>query len=140
MVGAAGKLFTEVLRAAGVVREEVLVTNTVRCRPPRNKIANWPDAPDKCRRWTVEELSTYNPRVVVLVGASAAKLVFGKNAKMQDIRGVFRQTSPDFEYGARIWTATWHPAAALHAPDKRAIILQQMVDDIKSAKELLCEL
>ena len=131
MMGQAGQILDLVLKQVGLSRSEAFLTNTVRCRPPRNRLADFPEAPAACQKWTQAELDLYAPPVVVLLGLSAARPVFGPTAKMGEIHGLLRQTGPEFVLGERLWTPTWHPAAALHSPDRRAQIIADMVADIK---------
>lgn len=128
----AGVLFEQALGMAGLDRGDVLVLNRVRCKPPRNRIGDYPEATANCDQWNVAELEAYNPGVVVLLGGSTVSGVFGAKAKVTHLRGVFRSTGDEFPWGKRVWTATFDPSAAGHQPE----LLLEIVDDIKQAVEV----
>lgn len=134
-VGRAGHVLDGVLEDAGTARSEVLLLNRVRCRPPRNNLASHPEAVTACNDWTVEELNFYDPKVVVLMGATAIKTVFGSTVTVGEVRGQARVTGPDFEYGERVWVPTYHPASLLphRRPENRPLV----VADMLLARELL---
>ena len=66
-VGAAGQLLTEMLRAIGMRREEVFITNVVRCRPPGNRDP-LPDELAACDEYTQRQIAVLQPRVIVTLG------------------------------------------------------------------------
>lgn len=134
MVGRAGQLLEEALEQIGLMRSDVLILNRVRCRPPRNRLQDFPEAILNCDAWTVRELMAYDPKVVVLMGKTALQAVFGKTAAVGETRGMVRQTGEGFEWGARTWVGGYHPAAALRNPELRPFI----VADLALAKGLLC--
>lgn len=134
-VGPAGRILAGLLDDAGLSRAEVLVLNRVRCRPPRNDIKAYPEAVHQCDMWTAAELAVYNPKVVVLMGGTSISAIFGSTAKVGETRGQARATSEDFEYGARYWMPTYHPASLLpyRRPENRGLV----VADLMAARELL---
>ena len=127
LVGPAGREFDRLLSAAGVARESLLILNRVRCRPPRNRIADYPDALLGCDPWTAAELAEYNPRVVILMGATAIKPVFGEK-RVGEVRGIQRATGEDFPWGARCWAPTYHPASLFRPSGRqnKGLITQDM--------------
>ena len=133
LVGPAGGVFDRVLAAAGVHRAQVYVGNRVRCKPPANRLADYPDAVYACNTHTQSELDLYAPRVVVLLGRTAYAPVFGDNAVWK-VRGTWRATSATHEWRARTWTCTYHPAAAL--PRRKPELFDVMVEDVVRAKEM----
>lgn len=133
-VGPAGRILAGVLHEAGLSRDQLVILNRVRCRPPRNDIKSHPEAVLACDDWTKAELMEYDPAVVVLVGATAIGSIFGAQAKVGEVRGQVRVTGEDFEYGARTWLATYHPASLL--PHRRPQNRPLVVADFMLAKEL----
>lgn len=133
LVGRAGQLFNKLLHEAGLNRWDLLLMNRVRCRPPANQLKNHPDAVKACDDWSKAELEFYDPKVVVLMGATAIEKVFGKGT-VGELRGTVRTTGPDFEWGARTWVATYHPAGLLRPTGKQNIPL--VVADLMLAKSL----
>lgn len=128
----AGVLFNQALTLAGVKREDVLVLNRVRCKPPRGRIADFPEATVNCDQWNIAELTEYDPGMVILLGGSTLNAVFGAKAKVTGSRGVFRSTGDEFVWGKRVWTATYDPLAAGREP----ALLLDIADDIKKAVEV----
>jgi uracil-DNA glycosylase family 4 len=138
LVGRAGQLLDKLLAEVGLHRDELLLLNRVRCRPPNNQLKNHPDAVEQCDYWTKEELAYYDPAVVVLMGATALSAVFGAQAKVGETRGTVRHTGDDFEYGARLWVPTYHPASLLagRSPANRPLV----VADLALARALCASL
>lgn len=134
-VGPAGQLLAGLLRDVGLAREDILLLNRVRCRPPHNDMKAHPEAVEACDQWTKAELELFNPRVVLLVGATAIGSIFGVNSKVGEVRGTVRSTGNTFEYGERLWIPTYHPASLLpyRRPQNRPLV----VADIMLAKSLL---
>ena len=125
----AGVLFNQALGLAGISRDDVLVMNRVRCKAPRNRVGDFPEATVNCDQWNVAEFAEHAPRLVVLLGGTTVTGVFGAKAKVTQMRGVFRSTSDKHGWGARLWTATFDPAAAGRAPE----LLLEIADDIRKA-------
>ena len=136
-VGPAGQILAGLLADVGLTRADITLLNRVRCRPPRNDLKAHPEAVEACDQWTIAELTEYNPRVVVLVGATAIGNIFGARATVGEVRGTVRSTGPDFPYGERLWVPTYHPASLLpfRRPQNRALV----VADLMLAKELANE-
>ncbi len=134
--GRAGKLFDSLLTAADIRRDSLYISNRVRCRPPRNQLDKYPEALNNCDEWTQKELDRYNPSVVLLMGATAGKLVFGQDFKVTKQRGIPRSTGEGFDYGARVWVPTFHPAAVLR---NDAGLRPLVMADMRLAKELHSE-
>ncbi len=135
LVGRAGDNLNAMLAMAGINRAELLLLNRVRCRPPRNRIDRWTEAVANCDRWTVRELEEYAPAVVVLMGNTAMRAVFGAEAAVTRTRGQLLMTGPVHEWGARAWAVTFHPAATLYNHDED--LLWQIAHDLQAAKALL---
>jgi len=87
-VGRAGQLLDSALAEAGIPRDAVWVTNTVRCRPTKieaGRVANRPPRVGEiraCAVWMETELRLVAPRVVVCLGAVAAKALIGKEFRL----------------------------------------------------------
>lgn len=139
LVGAAGKLMNQLLQLAGVDREEVLVLNRIRCRPPRNRIIDYPDAVSQCDDWVIKELAEYEPHVILLSGATAAGAILGKGLSITAAAGSVRQTSDSFAYGKALFIPTFHPSYALRNGGLGSSIATEIVQHIKLAKALLEE-
>jgi DNA polymerase len=120
-VGPAGRVLDEALVEAGIPREEVYVTNSVKHFKwePRGKkrIHAKPTMGEvkACRPWLETELEIVKPQVIVCLGATAAQSLMGSKFKITVERGKFFDTS-----WASWLTATYHPSAILRMPDEEA--------------------
>jgi DNA polymerase len=118
-VGPAGRLFDEALEQAGLRRERIWVTNVVKHRPwqwqGRRKKNRAPKASEikACRPWLELELRLLQPRVVLCLGATAAKEVLGKEFRLTQQRGEWQTTE-----GVPHALATIHPAYVLIQPEE----------------------
>jgi DNA polymerase len=91
--GRAGQMFNSLLETAGLAREDVWVTNTVKCRPTKGEVGRLSNRPplapeiNACNIWRTGELSILKPRIVCCLGAVAAKAIMGRPVKMTVERG-----------------------------------------------------
>jgi len=115
-VGRSGRLLDELLEAAGLVRSELAVVNTVKCRPPGNRTPRRREAAT-CRGWLDAQVSVVDPAVVVTLGGSALAWALGPGRRLGTERGrvhrlTLRSTS---DGGERTYdlVPSYHPAAAL---------------------------
>jgi uracil-DNA glycosylase len=133
-VGPAGKLLDRALAEAGIDRAVVYVTNVVKHFKwePRGKrrIHAKPNGAEiaACRPWLETEIALVKPRVLVLLGATAAQALLGRAFKVSQERGTF-VPSP---IAPRV-TATVHPSSILRAPDdeSRRAEMTRFVADLK---------
>lgn len=135
-MGRSGVFMNQLLLQAGLSRDEVLILNRIRCRPPRNRIGDYPDAIAQCNEWVVKELDEYDPTVVVLSGNTALKTIFGGTASITSSRGTVRSTSSKFEYGARHFVPIFHPAYALRQGGMGSQAARDIIADLILAKEI----
>jgi len=138
-VGPAGRLLVQALDEAGVDRSTAYVTNAVKHFKftPRGKrrIHATPDTYEvaACRPWLKAELALVQPELVVLLGATAAKTVYGSSFRVTQSRGALMQwpTQPGPQA-----LATIHPSAVLRADDRDAA-LAGLVQDLRVAAQVL---
>lgn len=110
-VGQAGKLLEELLASFGYRREQVFITNVVKCRPPGNRDPQ-PDELAACGGYLDRQISTLQPMIIVTLGRfSMAK--FLPNVRISDVHGQARWV------GTQLVVPMYHPAAALHQPKLR---------------------
>lgn len=133
LVGKAGQTLDSILELAGMQRSDLLIVNRVRCRPPNNRLQDYPEAVHACDHWTTQELTVYNPRVVVLMGATALRAVFGAQSKVTVTRGSFASRTDRHEWGARVYTATYHPSAATRSGGANGNVGRLIRDDLREA-------
>jgi DNA polymerase len=110
-VGRAGQLLTKMLAAIQLTREEVFITNIVKCRPPRNRNP-LPDEAQACFPYLKRQIELIAPRIIMCLGGPAAQRITGSELGITRLRGSFH-TFMDYPV-----LATYHPAAVLRFPDK----------------------
>jgi uracil-DNA glycosylase len=158
-VGPAGKLLDRALEAVGLDPGDIYTTNAVKhfkhkaTDTGKRRIHATPDAADvaACRPWLVAEFELLDPNVVVALGATAAKALFGPSFKVTQSRGVlmpwpaaarvpadFGPTAEEDATGGAYSLATIHPSAVLRATDRDAAF-DGLVSDLKVAAAALIE-
>ncbi|HSF26896.1 MAG TPA: uracil-DNA glycosylase [Actinomycetes bacterium] len=105
-VGRSGALLDELLAEAGLGRDDVAITNVVRCRPPGNRTPRRAEV-RRCRPWLLRQLELVDPLLVVTLGVTAAAAFFGPGARIGTLRGAVHLVA------GRSVLATYHPSAAL---------------------------
>jgi uracil-DNA glycosylase len=123
-VGRAGQLLNNMIKAMGIRREDVYIANIVKCRPPGNRTPER-DECDTCSPFLMRQISVIQPKVVVALGAVAAKNLLAINAPMSELRGRFydfmpagaRSADPSWQ-GAKL-AVTYHPAFLLRDPRQK---------------------
>lgn len=119
-VGAAGTFLDELLNEAGLTREEVFITNVVKCRPPGNRDPQVEEL-DACKPYLERQISVINPDVIVTLGRVSMGL-FVNNGKISVIHG------RKFWYHGRMVIPMYHPAAALHQPSLRSVVKEDFTN------------
>lgn len=139
-VGPAGRLFDNALEEAGIDRKQTYVTNVVKHFKwePRGKrrIHKKPNAQEvaACRPWLEAEVALVKPRVIVVLGATAAQALLGPKFRVTKQRGEF------LEYALAPYVmATVHPSSILRAPDDetRHLEYRRFVDDLKKLARVI---
>jgi DNA polymerase len=126
-VGNSGKFLTELLENAGLAREDVFITNVVKCRPPGNRDP-LPDEMQACSFYLERQISLIDPDVIVTLGRfSMARFFPGE--RISKIHGTPK------EIGKRLVVPMYHPAAALHQGALRGTIQE----DFEKLPKLLAE-
>jgi len=122
-VGRAGQLLNNMIKAMGLRREDVYIANVVKCRPPGNRTPER-DECDTCSPFLMRQIAAIKPKVIVALGAVAAKNLLAMNASMAELRGRFYEFTPagmsrDGSWrGARL-AVTYHPAFLLRDPRQK---------------------
>jgi uracil-DNA glycosylase family protein len=134
-VGPAGRVLDDALERAGIGREDVYVTNAVKHFrfEPRGKrrIHEKPGIVhiDACRPWLEAELRAVNPRVVVCLGATAARAVLGRVVRIGSERG------KPIPHASRVVVITTHPSALLRVTERseREAGIEALAGDLRVA-------
>ncbi len=108
-VGPAGQLLDRILEACEIKRDEVYITNIVKCRPPGNRLPN-PDEVAACRGWLEAQIRLINPRIIVCLGLLATRTIIETKATMAATHGQW------FRRGDVWMMSVYHPAALLRDP------------------------
>ncbi len=113
-VGRAGQLLDEMLRAIGLQRNSVFITNILKCRPPGNRDPAADEA-ESCRRYLQRQIELVAPKVIVAVGRIAAQNLLQTDAPL----GRLRQRKHYLPDGQRPVVVTYHPAYLLRSPTQK---------------------
>lgn len=121
-VGRAGQLLNKMIEAMGLRRENVYIANVVKCRPPGNRTPEKEEC-DTCSPFLMRQVEVIQPKVIVALGAVAAKNLLGMNDSLGNLRGRFYDFSPPRTF-ASSWegcklAVTYHPAYLLRDPRQK---------------------
>lgn len=123
-VGAAGAFLTELLGTVGWRREDVFITNVVKCRPPENRDPA-PDEIAACAPYLARQLEVMDPALVVTLGRYSLG-TFLPGARIGQVHGTARPPAAAGWADGSLVFAMYHPAAALHQGSLRTTILSDM--------------
>lgn len=119
-VGAAGKFLTTLLESIGWKREDVFITNVVKCRPPNNRDP-LPEEVEACFKYLDAQIKIIKPKLIITLGRhSMARFLPG--FKISDIHGQAKRTKSVFSEPQVIFPL-YHPAAALYNPGLRSVLM-----------------
>ncbi len=125
-VGRAGQLLTKIIEAIGLKREEVLIGNVNRCRPPGNRAPTAEEA-SMCKPFLLREIAVVQPEVIVVLGNTAMKNLLDTREGITRLRGRFQ----DYK-GIKVMP-TFHPAYLLRDPSKK----RETWEDLKKVRDYL---
>lgn len=120
-VGRAGQLLNNMIKAMGLRREDVYIANIVKCRPPGNRTPER-DECETCSPFLMRQISVIKPKVIVALGAVAAKNLLAINAPMSELRGRwydFKPAGSDPAWPGAQLAVTYHPAFLLRDPRQK---------------------
>ena len=125
-VGPAGKMLNSLLERAGIPREDVFITNIVKCRPPQNRVPAQ-DEIDACNDYLMGQIAIIEPKFICTLGVPSLRTLLGAEMKMNAARcKVFRKSGI-------LYIPLYHPAAALH----NGSLQSTLQNDIMVLKELI---
>lgn len=134
--GGAGSVLNWFLTSSGFDLSDVLLTNTVRCRPPKNRDPAIAEI-KACQEWLLEEIKQHQPKVIMLLGLKALKLFnLNKQGGMNSLHGqVFEKKLPSWPDGPTFKVIpTYHPASFLHSPNPKK--KRRVLEDFILARKL----
>jgi DNA polymerase len=120
-VGRSGQLLDRMLQAIGIAREEVFITNIVKCRPPNNRDPKVDEA-QQCRIYLEAQIKQIAPKVILSVGRVSAHNLLGSNLPVGKLIQQMHQL-PGTDIPVKV---TYHPAYLLRSPAAKAIAWQDM--------------
>lgn len=123
-VGKAGELLTKMIQAMGLSREAVYIANTVKCRPPGNRVPT-PEERSACFHFLDSQIHILQPRFMILLGQTASQVVLGRSEGITRLRGQMFLL-PDYP-GLRV-LPTYHPAYLLRNPSAK----KEVWEDLKT--------
>jgi len=124
-VGAAGKILTEALEYAGLSRDDVFITNVVKCRPPNNRIP-LEEERNSCQQYLISELDIIKPKIICILGNTAYGSILGGDSITKNRGKIIKKNN-------QLYFLTIHPAAVIYTPSLK----QVLKDDIKTLVETL---
>jgi uracil-DNA glycosylase family 4 len=111
-VGRAGQLLNNMISAMGIKREDVYIANVVKCRPPSNRTPE-KDECDTCSPFLMRQIDIIKPKVIVALGAVAAKNLLAVSDSMANLRGRW------YDFRDSKLLVTYHPAYLLRDPRQK---------------------
>ena len=111
-VGRAGQLLNNMISAMGIKREDVYIANVVKCRPPSNRTPE-KDECDVCSPFLMRQIDIIKPKVIVALGAVAAKNLLAVSDSMSNLRGRW------YDFRDSKLLVTYHPAYLLRDPRQK---------------------
>ncbi len=124
-VGLAGKFLNELLESIGVRREEVFITNVVKCRPPNNRPPRVGEI-KACMPYLERQIKLINPNVICPLGNSALNSLMGR-------KSIGEEHGKVIEKEGILYLPLYHPAAALYDNSLRKVLYE----DFKALKNLI---
>ena len=118
-VGKAGQLLTKIIQSINLQREEVYITNIIKCRPPQNRNPE-PDEIECCNPFLLKQINAIQPQIICALGTFAAQSLLKTNIKISALRGRFYELE-----GIKV-IPTYHPAYLLRNPERKREVWQDM--------------
>ena len=123
-VGSAGKILNDMLDSAGIKRNDVYITNIVKCRPPNNRVPT-KDEEDSCLDFITQEIEIINPKIICVLGNTAYNTLLGG-------KEITKNHGKVIENDGKKYFVTFHPAATIYN--------QKLVNELKKDFKKLAEL
>ncbi|MBN1187977.1 MAG: uracil-DNA glycosylase [Bacteroidales bacterium] len=128
--GKSGELLDKILAASGFTRNEhIYISNIVKCRPPDNREPK-EDEKTACLPYLHMQIKLIDPKIIILLGATALKGLIDPNARITQIRGKW------MDWQGRLVMPTYHPSALLRNQDLK----RPVWEDFKNVVAKYCEM
>ena len=133
-VGTAGQILSEAMEYAGFARDQVYITNVVKCRPPNNRQPITEER-DACRQYLSEELDIIKPKIICILGNTAY-------SSLLDGSEITKNRGKLVKNNDQLYFVTVHPAAIIYNPGLRQVlkddfvILAQTLDKLRKGLDV----
>ncbi len=127
-VGPAGQLLTKIIKSIGLRRDQVYITNVVKCRPPRNRNPEDEEI-TKCQPFLERQVDSVQPKIICALGRVATQSLLSTDKGISSVRGKI------FSYRGTKLVPTYHPAFLLRNTEKK----RECWEDMKLIRRLLHE-
>jgi DNA polymerase len=130
-VGTAGRILSEALALAGLSREDVYITNVIKCRPPNNRIP-LQEEKECCWQYLSEELEIIHPKIICILGNTAYSSLLRGNS-------ITKNRGKIIEKDGKRYFLTIHPAAAIYNQELKSIFnadIKLLVETLDKLKKL----
>lgn len=117
-IGAAGKILDTVLKKAGIRRDDVFITNIVKCRPPNNRIPQ-DDERSACRPYLDRQIAILRPKIICIMGNTAYSSMLGG-------KSIIANRGKVIERNGQKYFLTIHPAAAIYNKNLLSTLVRDM--------------
>jgi uracil-DNA glycosylase len=128
-VGAAGRFLDHVLEGTGINRDDLFITNIVKCRPPKNRTPRVGEVETCTSNYLFEQIELINPALIMLLGGVAAK-------KMLGVKSVNEARGRVIERDGRQYLVGYHPASRFYRED----LAEKVEEDFALLKRVLKKL
>lgn len=126
-VGDAGKLLEEMLASIGKKREDVFITNVVKCRPPNNRDPLEEEVSECTRNYLFAQIKLLKPKLIVTLGRHSMQVFFPQIKSISQVHG------KAYKKAGQVYYICYHPAAAIYQQSLK----ETMKDDFKKITEIL---
>ena len=130
-VGKSGQLLDKILAACGFKRQEhIYIGNILKCRPPGNRNPS-PEEAASCMPYLLKQIEAVDPKIIILLGASALKHMIGPDLRITKIRGQW------IEHNGRLFMPVYHPSALLRNPALKKETWEDYKNVVRKYRELV---
>ncbi len=130
-VGKSGQLLDKILAACGFNRREhIYIGNILKCRPPGNRNPS-PEEAATCMPFLLKQIETVNPKIIILLGATALKYMIDPDLRITKIRGQW------LEHDGRLVMPVYHPSALLRNPALKKETWEDYKNVVRKYRELV---
>ena len=129
-IGTAGKRLNDALENAGLTRNNVYITNIVKCRPPNNRIPNDPEK-SMCSDYLENELKIISPKIICLLGNTPFYSILGG-------KEITKNHGKTITKNSRVYFVTFHPAAVIYNQKLGEIFkndIKKLVNELRKIKQ-----